>query len=59
MKVMVPITGALQAGLRTVMSSKEADAVIETMRARVCCQCIRSGRIQRPVRKKPFADIKV
>lgn len=34
MKVMVPITGALQAGLRTVMSSKEADAVIETMRAR-------------------------
>ena len=34
MKVMVPISGALQAGLRTVMSSKEADAVIETMRAR-------------------------
>jgi CarD family transcriptional regulator len=34
MKVMVPLAGALQAGLRTVMSSKEADAVIETMRAR-------------------------
>jgi large subunit ribosomal protein L28 len=23
-------------------------------RARVCVQCIRSGRVQRPVRKKPF-----
>jgi CarD family transcriptional regulator len=34
MKVMVPVFGAAQAGLRTVMSSKEADAVLDTMRAR-------------------------
>ena len=34
MKVMVPVDGALQAGLRNVMSSKEAEAVLETMRAR-------------------------
>lgn len=34
MKVMIPVDGALQSGLRTVMSNKEADAVIETMRAR-------------------------
>lgn len=31
----------------------------ETKRARVCCQCIRSGRIQRPLKKKPFASISV
>lgn len=34
MKVMIPVDGALQAGLRNVMSSKEAEAVLETMRAR-------------------------
>ena len=31
----------------------------ETKRARVCCQCIRSGRVQRPVKNKPFASITV
>jgi large subunit ribosomal protein L28 len=31
----------------------------ETVRARVCCQCIRSGRIQRPVKVKPFATVAV
>jgi large subunit ribosomal protein L28 len=31
----------------------------ETTRKRVCCQCIRSGRIQRPVKNKPFSDVKV
>jgi large subunit ribosomal protein L28 len=31
----------------------------ETKRARVCTQCIRSGRVQRPVRAKPFASINV
>ncbi len=34
MKVMVPTNAASQAGLRGIMSSKEADAVLATMRAR-------------------------
>jgi CarD family transcriptional regulator len=34
MRVMVPRTSAQSAGLRPVMSSKEADRVLETMRAR-------------------------
>lgn len=31
----------------------------ETVRKRVCCQCIRSGRVQRPVKVKPFATVQV
>ena len=31
----------------------------ETVRRRVCCQCIRSGRVQRPVKVKPFASVQV
>ena len=27
----------------------------ETTRARVCAQCIRSGKIQRPLKRKPFS----
>lgn len=27
----------------------------ETVRARVCVQCIRSGKIQRPVKRQPFS----
>ena len=34
MKVMVPAAAAAQGGLRAIMSSKEADAVLDTMRAR-------------------------
>ena len=34
MKVMVPANAAAAGGLRSIMSSKEADAVLETMRAR-------------------------
>jgi CarD family transcriptional regulator len=34
MKVMVPTTAAQQAGLRGIMSGKEADSVLDTMRAR-------------------------
>jgi CarD family transcriptional regulator len=34
MKVMVPTTAVAQAGLRSVMSSREADGVLATMRAR-------------------------
>jgi CarD family transcriptional regulator len=34
MKVMVPASAAAQGGLRSIMSSKEADAVLDTMRAR-------------------------
>jgi len=34
MKVMVPTGAAAQAGLRGIMSSKEADSVLETMKAR-------------------------
>ncbi|CAN5184316.1 hypothetical protein BH09MYX1_BH09MYX1_47260 [soil metagenome] len=34
MKVMVPTNAASQAGLRGIMSQEEADAVLETMRAR-------------------------
>ena len=31
----------------------------ETVRTRVCVQCIRSGRIQRPIKKKPFESVQV
>ena len=31
----------------------------ETVRARVCVACIRSGKITRPVKKLPFASIQV
>ena len=31
----------------------------ETVRTRVCVQCIRSGKIQRPIKKKPFESIQV
>lgn len=31
----------------------------ETRRTRVCTQCIRSGKVQRPVRVKPFANVQV
>ena len=31
----------------------------ETVRTRVCVQCIRSGKITRPVKKQPFASIQV
>ena len=31
----------------------------ETIRTRVCVQCIRSGKIQRPIKKQPFASIQV
>jgi len=34
MKVMVPVGAAAQVGLRPIMSAKEADAVLDTMRAR-------------------------
>ena len=34
MKVMVPANAAAAGGLRSIMSSKEADAVLDTMRAR-------------------------
>jgi CarD family transcriptional regulator len=34
MKVMVPVNSVAQAGLRSVMSAREADGVLETMRAR-------------------------
>jgi len=34
MKVMVPVGAAAQVGLRPIMSDKEADAVLATMRAR-------------------------
>ncbi|WP_394842501.1 hypothetical protein LZC95_36210 [Pendulispora brunnea] len=34
MKVMVPVGAAAQVGLRPIMSDKEADAVLDTMRAR-------------------------
>jgi CarD family transcriptional regulator len=34
MKIMVPSTAAAAGGLRSIMSSKEADAVLDTMRAR-------------------------
>ena len=27
----------------------------QTVRARVCVQCIRSGKVQRPVRRAPFS----
>ena len=30
-----------------------------TVRRRVCCQCIRSGKVQRPVKVKPFATVTV
>ena len=31
----------------------------ETRRSRVCTQCIRSGKVQRPVKVKPFASVSV
>lgn len=31
----------------------------ETVRTRVCVQCIRSGKIQRPIKKAPFSTIQV
>jgi large subunit ribosomal protein L28 len=31
----------------------------ETKRTRVCVQCIRSGRVQRPVKRQPFTTIQV
>ena len=31
----------------------------KTVRANVCVQCIRSGRITRPVKRKPFAAVVV
>ena len=31
----------------------------ETKRARVCTQCVRSGKVQRPVKKLPFVNIAV
>jgi large subunit ribosomal protein L28 len=31
----------------------------ETVRKRVCVQCIRSGRVQRPVKVKPFSTVQV
>src|SRR6185436_8624231 len=34
MKVMVTVTAAAQVGLRPIMSAKEADAVLDTMRAK-------------------------
>ena len=30
-----------------------------TVRRRVCTQCIRSGKISRPIKKQPFASIQV
>ncbi len=30
-----------------------------TVRSRVCVACIRSGKIQRPIKKLPFASIQV
>jgi large subunit ribosomal protein L28 len=31
----------------------------ETARARVCTQCMRSGKVQRPVKVKPFATVNI
>ena len=31
----------------------------ETTRARVCTQCMRSGKVQRPVKVKPFATVNI
>ena len=31
----------------------------ETTRTRVCTQCMRSGKVQRPVKVKPFANVNI
>ncbi len=53
------ITGTSKRVFKPNLQSIKIASGGETVRARVCCQCIRSGRIQRSVKSKPFANIAV
>ena len=53
------ITGTSRRAFKPNLQRLQIVVEGETKRARVCCQCIRSGKIQRPVRAKPFSTISV
>jgi large subunit ribosomal protein L28 len=53
------ITGTSRRVFRPNLQRVVASVDGETKRIRVCAQCIRSGRVQRPVRVKAFATVSV
>ena len=53
------ITGTTKRRFKPNLQRIKVSVDGETVRTRVCVQCIRSGRIQRPVKKKPFESIQV
>ena len=45
---------------RTYFPNLQSIRIMEagkTVRANVCVQCIRSGKVQRPLKRKPFATV--
>jgi large subunit ribosomal protein L28 len=53
------ITGTSKRRFKPNLQSVKIAQGGETVRSRVCVQCIRSGKVQRPVKRHPFASIQV
>jgi large subunit ribosomal protein L28 len=48
------ITGITRRAFRPNLQRLQIEKNGKVLTARVCVQCIRSGRVQRPTRRKPF-----
>ena len=53
------ITGMSRRTFKPNLQKVKAVVDGETVRVRVCTQCMRSGRVQRPVKVKPFVSVNV
>ena len=53
------ITGTAKRRFKPNLQSIRVAVDGETRRARVCVQCIRSGNVTKPVKRKPFAEVRV
>jgi large subunit ribosomal protein L28 len=49
------ITGISKRTYKPNLQSVKVAKDGETVRARVCVQCIRSGKVQRPIKRTPFS----
>lgn len=49
------ITGISRRVYKPNLQRIKIDKNGETVRARVCVQCIRSGKVQRPIKRQPFS----
>ena len=53
------ITGTTRRTFKPNLQKIKATVDGETTRVRVCTQCMRSGKVQRPVKVKPFSTVNI